>query len=202
MDSKLFRVTTQPNYYPEPPAAVVRATSYSQYAAQRSAYSGPAPDARFPGWAATQEDGRLITDYRPRCAVNIPSSQQFSVQQWSQRNAESIIELSRARNTKETGAGRGFDVGVVAPPAQFVTCDTFQCRYTPTGKAGGIGTERAESVPHLFGTFNTDVLPAHQPLPQRSSTYEGGRNSPRGRQYSDLGTGGVQNINKGSTYLA
>jgi DNA-binding transcriptional MocR family regulator len=90
MDSKLFRLPTSPNYYgplESAPPVDVREIAANQQA--------PAPDSRFPGWAAPMSDGRLVTNYDPHCASNIPAGKQFPTKAWMQKNSDSIIELSR-----------------------------------------------------------------------------------------------------------
>lgn len=202
MDSRLFVLPTEPDYYSKTPgprvaksAAITGAFPEGQY------YIGPAPDARFPGWAAPLEDGRLVTDYRPHCNRNIPAGKQFATHQWIQRNADEIISLSRERQSEAAGANRGFDNTIVPPAENIVQCGVYECGYYQTSQKYGIGTERREPVPDLFGTFNTDVQQVTQRLPAITRDFEGGRNSLRGRGFSPLGTGPVGGINVKSAYL-
>ena len=120
MDSKLFVLPTQPDYYTyrENPR-VGRAAAYTGAFPEGQYYIGPAPDARFPGWAAPLEDARLVTDYRPHCNRNIPAGKQFATHQWIQRNADEIIAVSRQRQSEMAGADRGFD-NTVVPPAENI----------------------------------------------------------------------------------
>lgn len=202
MDSKLFVLPTDPNYYTNTPGnTVVKRAAMTNSFPEGQYYVGPAPDARFPGWAAPMEDGRLATDYRPHCNRNIPAGQQFATHQWMTRNAEQIIQLSRQRQSEVAGANLGFDNTVVPPPDKVVECNPFECRYQVTKLPYGIGTERREIVPDLFGTFNTQVREQTQSLPPITRTFEGGRNSVRGRGFTDLGTRPVGTTNWGSTYL-
>lgn len=201
MDSKLFVLPTEPNFYSTPGNTVARRATMASSFPEGQYYVGPAPDSRFPGWAAPMEDARLVTDYRPHCNRNIPAGQQFATHQWMTRNADDIIHLSRQRQSEIAGANLGFDNTIVPPADKTVSCNEKECRFYVTRQPYGIGTERREPVPDLFGTFNTDVPQQTQALPPITRTFEGGRNSVRGRGYTDLGTRPVGNTNLGSTYL-
>ena len=201
MDAKLFRLPTEPFLYTSvsdsqsKQAFVQRLTPKGVYAV------GPVPDARFPGWAAPMSDASLLTDYRTHCSENIPVGQQFSVHQWSQRNADTIIELSRQLQSMNTGAHLGFDNTVVPPPARIVQSDRDGCSAKTTNLRNGIGQERQEHLPPLFGTFNTNVPQETQQVPAITRRFEGGRNSARGRTFNPLGVNGVGNANLQGTFL-
>lgn len=202
MDSKLFVLPTEPDYYTyRQKPGVGKEAAFADVFPEGQYYVGPAPDARFPGWAAPLEDSRLVTDWRPHCNRNIPAGKQFATHQWMQRNADDIINLSRKRQSQAAGANRGFDNTIVPPAENIVQCDPYQCGYYQTQEKNGIGTERREPVPDLFGTFNTDVTQVTQPLPPITRDFEGGRNSLRGRGFSPLGTGPVGSINTKYAYL-
>jgi hypothetical protein len=117
------------------------------------------------------------------------------------RNATDIINLSRQRQSEVAGATLGFDNTIVPPADKTVQCNPMECRFFVTRQPYGIGTERRETVPELFGTFNTDVEQQTQALPPITRTFEGGRNSLRGRGFTDLGTRPVGTTNWNSTYL-
>ena len=42
----------------------------------------PAPDNRYPAFAAQMQDGRLVTDYRNHCSRNVPAGAQFTTKKW------------------------------------------------------------------------------------------------------------------------
>lgn len=202
MDSRLFVLPTQPNYYTyrEKPG-VGKKAAYTDVFPEGQYYIGPAPDSRFPGWAAPLEDGRLVTDYRPHCNRNVPAGKQFATTLWMQRNADEIIQVSRQRQSEMAGANRGFDNTVVPPAENIVECGIFECGYYQTNQKDAIGTERREPVPDLFGTFNLDIQERTQALPPITRSFEGGRNSLRGRGFQDLGTRPVGNTNTQYAYL-
>jgi hypothetical protein len=184
MDSKFFRKTTDPNYY-----------ANTQYAEPRiqpaNRISLPTQDIRFPGYASTAEDGRMITDYRPRCSQTVPTGAQYATKNWMVHEADSIIEVSRKRQATYTGAIYGIDTSVVPRAEVAVKCVPMGCEYSES-VAGGIGVERMDKAPELFGTFSfpTMVLP---PAAKTALTahYEGGRNTVRGQAYRPLGNGPV-----------
>ncbi len=188
MDSQFFRIPTQPNYYHGLSSYSAGRVANQTIVSQRNTM--PTPDARFPGWAAPIDDGRLVTDYRPHCNENIPAGKQFATINWVQNNAEDIIEISRHRYAQSTGAIYGLDKTVVPPPVSVVTCDKMECAFIPTSSANGIGTERAyDKAPELFGTYQFPVMKAPAaPKVGVNQIYEGGRNSWRGRQFNPMGT--------------
>ena len=172
MDSELFRLPTTPNFY----AANQESIPY----VKRRSTAAPAPDARFPGWAAPIQDGRLVTDYRPHCETNIPSKAQEKSRIWIQRNAEDIIRVSRERTAGITGMKFGLDTTMVPGPASYVHCTAAGCEISP-GVAGGIGIERKEGVPYLFGTLEPSAYERQFTHVQQTTTRpEGGRNTRRG----------------------
>jgi hypothetical protein len=170
MDANLFRLPTTPDYYA------------SQRVDRPSISSGlPAPDSRFPGWAATLQDGRLVTDYRSSREKNIPVEAQEKTRIWLQRNGDEIIRLSRKRAAETTGMAYGIDQTLVPPAATYVNCTSHGCTIKK-GSPNGIGVERVESTPDLFGTYEPGISFMQAPLPKVHVTrrYEGGRNSYRG----------------------
>jgi len=177
MDARLFRLPTKPNFF----AAAATANPFDVH--QRQKFSQlPTEDIRFPGWAAPMSDGRLVTNYQNHCSQNIPSGNQFATKEWMTHNATELIQVSRDRNARQTGAIYGLDTSVVPSPASIVECTRSDCTRTATHIGGGIGTERyPNAVPELFGTWETPatgrVSMANVPTTLR---YEGGRNTPRG----------------------
>jgi hypothetical protein len=176
MDAKLFRLPTSPNLVRS--VASARPADIGQIG---KAQHFPAPDARFPGWAGPMADSRLVTDYSSHCSKNIPTGRQYSTKEFMQKNAEDIIALSRRRQAEITGADLPFDTSVVPPPASVIECKPDSCKITATKRLGGIGMERLDAAPDLFGTFQIiSPVPAPRPNVSLTRTYEGGRNTPRG----------------------
>ncbi|NBO57755.1 MAG: hypothetical protein EBU73_02310 [Chitinophagia bacterium] len=178
MDSKLFRLPTNPNFYAS--AQNSWPVSPSQ---QNKKQIYPTEDARFPGWAAPLEDGRLVTDYRSHCEVNIAPEKQEVSRVWMQQNADQIMDIARERQAKTTGMIYGVDSSIVPPPEVIVNCTPAECTRTNTNAMEGIGMERAGCpCPPLFGTFEPAITSmSPRPLAPQTSKYEGGRNSLRGR---------------------
>lgn len=201
MDSQLFRVTTNPNYYPSINEYIAAQKAKKTVISQRGG-GIPAPDARFPGWAAPLADGRLVTDYRPHCYRDVPAGYQFAATQFIQHNTDDIINVSRRRQAEQAGAVYPFDRTVVPPPANTNTCTPMGCELEVTGARLGIGMEReGAEAPPLFGTF-TFPPTRPQPAPKVALThvYEGGRNTVRGRQFHVLGTVPVGQVNRVPKY--
>lgn len=171
MDAKFFRLPSEPNFYSDQKEFKVKDNR-----------SRPTEDARFPGWAAPLEDGRVVTDYRAHCETNIPTGSQEATRVWMQRNTDSILMTTRQRLSETTGAAYGIDTSIVPPPAVLEHCTTASCVRIPTGAPLGLGTERrAGPLPVLFGTYEAgSMFTAQLPKVQLTHMYEGGRNTPRG----------------------
>lgn len=177
MDAKLFRLPQTPNYYADSQSAAPWTESVKRARAQQ-----PAEDARFPGWAAPQSDGRLVTDYRPHCAANIPVRSQQVTRVWMQQNAEEIMRISRERTADITGMSYGVDMKTEPPAAVLMTCSKAGCYKKATREEDGIGMERGNNgpVPDLFGTYSpASFLPAPAAHTAITVKEEGGRNTRR-----------------------
>lgn len=188
MDSRFFRKVTDPNFYENTPGNWnTKGTAYKTVVSERNTF--PTPDPRFPGYAGIMEDGRLITDYRPHCNKNVPVGSQYAVKEWMQKNTPSIISVSRTRQATAAGAIYGTDRTVVPPPVGIVRCTPMDCGYSD-GSPHGIGIEREDKAPEIFGTFEFTGGSTRAPSrTQLTTTFEAGRNTPRGRQFQGLGNG-------------
>jgi len=179
MDINGFREPQSPWFFTQPPTKLVDIRN-SELTPEKQTKSLPTQDNRYPGWAAPMSDGRLVTDYRPRCEVKVPAGSQFATRMFMQRNAESIMSQSRKRQAINTGAGLSYDGTTEMPAAEYVKCNTAECKIRPAFPEG-VGTVRVEGVPSLFGTFSAKTAsilsPAKHSLTQ---VQEGGRNSVRG----------------------
>ncbi len=179
MDINGFREPQSPWFFTQPPMYLTETQVRGIIAPKKN--TDPTFDSRFAGYAAPMEDGRLVTDYRSKCELNIPTGSQYASRRFMQRNAESIITQSRNRQAEKTGAGLAFDSRTDVPAMATVKCTPDECGYR-LNQPKGVGVERQEGVPQLFGTFATSrpsyFEPAQPPLTQVD---EGGRNSTRGR---------------------
>lgn len=177
MDAKLFRLPQTPNFYAGSQNSAPWAESI-----KRNRASAPAEDARFPGWAAPQADGRLVTDYRSHCETNIPVKAQEVTRIWFQQNADDIMRLGRERTAAITGMVYGVDNSTEAPAALVMTCTKAGCGRKATGAILGIGMERGNNgpVPDLFGTYSMgSLMPAPPARVGLTLMGEGGRNTVR-----------------------
>lgn len=178
MDVNGFRDPQSPWLFTSANNHVIEARVRGVEAPSRDTY--PTPDSRYPGWAAPMEDGRIATDYRPRCSKNIPTGQQFATRGWMQRNAEELMNLSRKRQAQLAGAGQTYDPHIEVGPSAYIKCDPTGCSYTEVN-GQGVGVERREHVPDLFGTFaQSSPFFGTQDVPIQTLYEEGGRNTRRG----------------------
>ena len=144
----------------------------------------PAPDRRYPAFAAAINDGRLVTDYRPQCTKNIPVGDQFHTKKWMIQNGEALMEEARKRQVERTGAAIP-TIDTSPLPAGIVHSTPFQSEIHPTNWKGGLGVERADSkAPALFGTFQYEPTISERQANRKNiamtTREEGGRNSKRG----------------------
>jgi len=153
------------------------------------------PDPRYPKYASMMDDGRLVTDYKSHCANNTaPSEYGNSMRAWFQHNADAMIQVSRKRQADRAGA-QFYKAATVPPPRQVQQCDEYECKFLKNQKPESIGLERIEGVPSLFGTFSEPSYPIPYYPELLTTQYEGGRNTPRGREFIPLGSGFVDSRN-------
>jgi hypothetical protein len=97
-------------------------------------------------------DGRLFTDYRSRCDVNLqqmwetmPMSGSYDYRQQLIRNGEKILGHWRdeARQVAACGTCKApFDIGTMLPEKDVFKCDKVQC-VRVTKDPNGLGTGRS-----------------------------------------------------------
>jgi hypothetical protein len=173
MDPTRFASVTYPNYMLLDSAAV-------KYTAPEEMM--PTTDVRYPGLAATMSDSRIMTDYKPKCAANIPVQAQRGTKIWMQNNADEIMNISRGRMAERIGVTSIYDVPTM-PEEMADTCGPYNCskqRVVPEG-AWAIGVGRPNGVPDLFGTFQATPTMAQTVAGKNTkltTVYEGGRNTP------------------------
>ena len=178
MDANGFRKGQMPDFFTTQPEYSI------EYQVKKvvvpTKVSAPTPDNRYPGYSAIMNDGRIITDYRPRCSQNIPAGSQYATRRWLQKNSDTIINLSRNRQADMAGAGMGYDSSIEMPAAAYVTCDEAECGYV-NSNPHGLGIERKDKAAPLFGTFAQSYPISKKDTPLLTNFYEGGRNSVRGK---------------------
>jgi hypothetical protein len=178
MDNKGFRIKGEPDLVRQPSYAVVREETMREIESTKTV---PAPDNRFLAYAAILEDGRLVTDYRDKCVTRAPPGTQFAVKNWTVHNADQIMEISRLRQVQNTGQALG-TADTEVPPAQFQECSPRGCSIYSSGYSKGIGIERTDIAPPLFGTFtfppSQATLAKNKYSISLNKTIEYGRNTP------------------------
>lgn len=148
----------------------------------------PVDDNRYPGYASVMHDARFVTDYKPKCKSNVSPSEGNPFRQWLQHHGDGIIQVSRHRQAEQNGAYY-YNAKTQVVPKQIQTCNEFECRFEMVDTRDGLGLNREERVPQLFGTF----APVSQDQPMKrtplTEVFEGGRNTPHGRSFRPLGLG-------------
>jgi hypothetical protein len=178
MDSEGFRKKQSPWYFSSPDTYAVEVQAMKTAVPKKQ--TAPTQDTRYPGWAAPMSDGRLVTDYRSKCEVNIPTGLQYATKLFLQKSANHIIKQSRERQASQTGAGLAYNSVVDMPAARYVQCNEYEC-LVKKGNPMGVGTMRIDTSPELFGTFAPSRPSQNLPAkPMITSEYLGGRNTVRG----------------------
>jgi hypothetical protein len=140
-----------------------------------------APDSRFRAYAAPLADGRLVTDYRQACVTRAPPGENFAVKQWTVHNTDDIIRISRERQVQDTGHALG-TANTELPGLMIQKCAPNGCSFYPTNARNGLGLERSEPVPSLFGTFDfapsAATIAKDREFTSLNKTVEYGRNTP------------------------
>jgi len=139
-------------------------------------YILPADDPRYTGFAAIMNDGREFTDYRQPCQTRVEYSLQAGVKRWLVGNTDNIINISRDRQGQNSG--HFFGLQNLAPPAKLVqVCDSMSCKIN-AGDSSGLGIERSDQCPELFGTFQGKPNTQNNKNIGLNSENYGGRNTP------------------------
>jgi hypothetical protein len=178
-----FTRDTQPNLFHNPPYGTEYREARRMDMVQIK-QTQPARDSRYPAYAASMSDGRLVTDYRPQCTKNIPVAAQYNTKLWMVHHADQLITESRKRQVEWSGASLP-QANTMPPPADIVHSTPFYSEVQTTGLRTGLGVERANAAaPDLFGTFTYEATMGEIRNNRKNICitmhYEGGRNSPRG----------------------
>ena len=185
MDSHNFRKATSPNLFPKGNTSTITKAVKRMEAPLKATY--PIDNPRYPGYASIMEDGRLVTDYKSHCATYGGDPRYGnSIRGFLQHNADAIVQVSRKRQAERVGAQFKM-ADTVIEPRSIQKCDEYDCLFSRNKDMKALGLNRSEPVPNLFGTFNdTTVMPPWQKIPL-TTVFEGGRNTPHGREYVPLG---------------
>jgi hypothetical protein len=185
MDSQRFVKPTYPDFRPKLNWDMLeKAQKRTAVPDKRIA---PVEDMRYPGYASIMDDARLVTDYKSQCEYNVvPSQYGNSFRAWLQHNGDAFIQVSRHRQAERAGAYYYNSIDPV-PPKQLQRCDEFDCSFSVTGHNDGVGLERDEKVPSLFGTFALKNNESPMKRVFLTDSFQGGRNTPHGRKFKPLG---------------
>lgn len=177
MDSKGFRIRGEPDLVVQPTRSVVQQESNRE---QDSMKTVAAVDNRFRAYAGPMADGRLVTDYRDKCLTRAPPGTQFAVKQFTVHNTDELIQVSRDRQVQNTGQSLG-TAATELPPALLQKCSPTGCDITRSKYQGGLGIERTDKAPALFGTFTYPptyaTLKRNKEYTDLNTTIEYGRNT-------------------------
>jgi len=185
MDSQHFVKPTLPSFKSRINEGIVKRSSEIIENPEKSTFQ--VDNTRYPGYGAPMTDARLVTDYKMHCASNVASPEYGnSIRKFMQRNGEAFIQTSRHRQAERYGS---FFYGAVEPmPPKIVQkCDEFECNIYNTGNKYGLGIERDERVPSLFGTFAGPEKEGPAKKTPLTRLYEGGRNTRRGCEFRAMG---------------
>jgi hypothetical protein len=178
MDKKGFRIRSEPELIYEPTRTIVDQEVQREINAEKT---DPAPDARYYAYAAMMEDGRHVTDYRQACVSRAPPGTQFAVKQWTIHNTDELVNISRSRQAQTTGHVLG-TANTDIPPSILQSCTPDSCKIQSSGYEYGVGIERNDRAPSLFGTFdyapNPITLSKNKTSIELNNEIKYGRNTP------------------------
>lgn len=100
-------------------------------------------------------DGRLFTDYRPRCDIALefqaPMSGSYEYRQWLIKHGDDVMSYNRGEASQSSSCSPcvNRDAGTVVPEADRVVCNQTSCvrQVSATPERLPIGTGRDFSRP-------------------------------------------------------
>ena len=109
--------------------------------------TGPGPACFY-----NMHDGRMFTDYRPRCTVDFQNassqSSSYVTRQHMIQNAEKLMSQSLAIAQKDATCGQCLPLkhpGTMLPEAHMQKCDRRTCAFKHKVNPDGVGTGRVYS---------------------------------------------------------
>ena len=185
MDSQRFVKPTYPDFRPKLDWDMLKEAEKRTLVPDKR--TAPVDDMRYPGYASIMADTRLVTDYKSKCEYNVvPSQYGNSFRAWLQHHGDAFVQVSRHRQAERAGSYY-HSVTHPIPPKQLQSCDEFDCSFSVTGIKDGLGLNRREEVPSLFGTFAAQKDDAPMKRIFLTEKFEGGRNTAHGRKFKPLG---------------
>ena len=179
MDRKGFLLRSEPDLVLQPSRTIVNQETSREIEAAKTVNTH---DSRFHAYAAPMDDGRLVTDYRQACVGRAPPGTQYAVKQWTIHNTDEIVNISRKRQAESSGHVFG-TASTEVPPYEIQECNTESCSIKLTNLNYGLGIERQEIVPELFGTFmykpNQSMFSKNTTSIDLNNEIGFGRNTPR-----------------------
>ena len=152
--------------------------------------SYPVNDQRYPRYAAVMNDGRLVTDYKSHCEYNVSHPKHGNaLRGFLQHNADALMQVSRNRQAERSGA-QYYKASTVTGPRIQQQCTEYECEFSLSQYPPSIGIQRSETVPTLFGTFSEPSKYSNATNIALTTVFEGGRNTPHGRDFVPLGLKG------------
>lgn len=114
-------------------------------------------------------DGRLFTDYRPRCVVNLqyakPMTGSQDYRQFLIQNGSQIMDQNRAAASKVAFCApcvKPWNQGTMAPEADRVVCDKVSCSRVPVPTVPGAQPGLAFGTGREYGGTGTPSLGADE----------------------------------------
>lgn len=149
----------------------LQAKAIAKHESMVAGNSGRAGAPAVPGlWedcAPRMADGRLFTDYRPRCVANLEFAKPMTGSQdyrlFLIENGDKIMQQNRANASSAAFCApckRPFDQGTMPPEVDRVVCDKVSCARIPAanGSKEAIGTGRQYvSPPPPFAAASGDA---------------------------------------------
>lgn len=113
-------------------------------------------DAKYSSCPPKMSDGRLFTDYRPRCHNFMMNKNSYEQRQLMIHNAEEMLKVERTKVKYCGPCMEPFNVGTMLEEQSVVTCDNNSCKVT-LKNPHGLGQGRDYNIDETaHGKFLSD----------------------------------------------
>lgn len=102
-------------------------------------------DSKYYSCPAKMSDGRIFTDYRPRCLANSLNKNSYEHRQYLINNAEDLIKQERNKLKSCGPCVEPFNIGTMLEEQTFVKCDKGSCQVM-INNPFGIGQGRDYNI--------------------------------------------------------
>jgi hypothetical protein len=104
-------------------------------------------DSKYSSCPAKMSDGRLFTDYRPRCFSHDVNKNSYDYRQFMIHNAQSMLNEERTKLKMCGPCVEPFNIGTMLEEQTIVKCDQNSCQVV-MNNPNGLGQGRSYNIDH------------------------------------------------------